>query len=50
MDAYHGEFCGDRLDAELKARIKDIKRRYPDPPKKKTPQGGKKKKKFHKKN
>ena len=51
VDAYHGEFCGDRLNEELKARIKDIKRRYPDPPKKKAPQGGKKRKpKFHKKN
>lgn len=33
VDEYHGTFCGDRLSAELKARIIDIKRRYPDPPK-----------------
>jgi len=51
VDAYHGEFCGDRLNEELKARIADVKRRYPDPPKKKLPKGGKKgKPKFHKKN
>lgn len=36
VDGYGGEFCGDRLNAEIKARIADIKRRYPDPPKKKT--------------
>ncbi len=36
VDEYRGEFCGDRLNEELKARIKDIKRRYPDPPKKKA--------------
>lgn len=35
VDQYHGEFCGDRLNEEIKARIADIKRRYPDPPKKK---------------
>ncbi len=43
VDAYGGEFCGDRLNEELKARIADIKRRYPDPPKKKPSQGGGKK-------
>ncbi|MCQ2078918.1 MAG: ribosomal biogenesis protein [archaeon] len=35
VDQYKGEFCGDRLNQELKARIADIKRKYPDPPKKK---------------
>lgn len=35
VDEYGGEFCGDRLAAELKTRIADIKRRYPDPPKRK---------------
>ncbi|MCQ2070250.1 MAG: ribosomal biogenesis protein [archaeon] len=35
VDQYKGEFCGDRLNEELKVRIADIKRRYPDPPKKK---------------
>lgn len=41
VDQYRGEFCGDRLSQELKARIADIKRRYPDPPKKKEkPFGG----------
>ena len=34
VDAYRGEFCGSRLDAELKARIADIRKRYPSPPKK----------------
>lgn len=36
VDTYGGEFCGDRLSEELAARIADIKRRYPDPPKKKA--------------
>jgi len=43
VDAYDGEYCGDRLNEELKARIADIKRRYPDPPKKPAPKGGKRK-------
>lgn len=37
VDEYKGDFCGDRLNAELRTRIADIKRRYPDPPKKKSP-------------
>jgi nucleolar protein 56 len=41
VDQYKGEFCGDRLNEELKARIADIKRRYPDPPKKKDKPAGK---------
>ncbi len=41
VDQYGGEFCGDRLNEELKARIADIKRRYPDPPKKKEKPAGK---------
>lgn len=44
VDAYGGEFCGDRLNEELAARIADIKRRYPDPPKKPAPKGGKRRK------
>ena len=40
VDQYKGEFCGDRLNSELKARIADIKRRYPDPPKKKEKPAG----------
>lgn len=48
VDQYKGEFCGDRLDSELQARIEDIKRKYPDPPKKKTvPHGKNGKKKKH---
>lgn len=39
IDQYHGEFAGDRLNAEFEARVEDIRRRYPDPPKK--PQKGK---------
>lgn len=35
VDQYKGEFCGDRLNDELRVRIKDIKRKYPDPPKRK---------------
>lgn len=42
IDAYHGEFRGDELNEQLKARVKDIKRRYPDPPKKKPVKNGKK--------
>lgn len=34
IDQYHGEFAGDRLNAEFRARVEDIRRRYPDPPKK----------------
>ncbi len=34
VDQYHGEFCGDRLNEEFMARVEDIKRRYPEPPKK----------------
>ncbi len=34
VDQYHGEFCGDRLNQEFLARVEDIKRRYPEPPKK----------------
>lgn len=39
IDQYHGEFAGDRLNAELEKRVEEIKKRYPDPPKK--PQKGK---------
>ncbi len=44
VDQYKGDFCGDRLNEELKARIKDIKRKYPDPPKKKEKAPGMKNK------
>lgn len=47
VDAYGGEFCGDRLKEELDARIADIKRRYPDPPKKKPAHKGGKGKNPH---
>lgn len=33
IDQYGGEFRGDKLVEEFKARIEDIKRRYPEPPK-----------------
>ena len=34
IDQYHGEFAGDRLNEELKKRVEEIKKKYPDPPKK----------------
>ncbi len=34
VDQYHGEFIGDRLNEEFSARVEEIKKRYPDPPKK----------------
>lgn len=34
IDACGGEFMGDELNRQFKARLADIKRRYPDPPKK----------------
>lgn len=34
IDQYHGEFAGDRLNEELKERVAEIKKKYPDPPKK----------------
>ena len=43
IDAYGGEYCGDRLNEELEARIADIKARFPDPPKNSKPKGGKRK-------
>jgi len=33
IDHFQGEFRGDTLTKEFKARVADIKRRYPDPPK-----------------
>lgn len=49
IDQYHGEYRGDRLLAEYNARVADIKRKYPNPPKKtqktndrKRPRSGKK--------
>ncbi|MDR2846079.1 MAG: ribosomal biogenesis protein [Candidatus Methanoplasma sp.] len=40
IDAYKGEFRGDVLKEEFSLRVKDIKRKYPDPPKKVAkPQG-----------
>lgn len=40
VDQFHGDFIGDRLNEDFKARVEDIRRRYPEPPKK--PQKGKK--------
>ena len=40
IDEYGGEFAGDRLNNELKKRIAEIKKKYPDPPKKKPRQDG----------
>ncbi|MBQ8179333.1 MAG: ribosomal biogenesis protein [Candidatus Methanomethylophilaceae archaeon] len=34
VDQHHGEFRGDLLNEEFQARVEDIRRRYPDPPKK----------------
>ena len=34
VDACGGEFVGDDLNKQFKARLADIKKRYPDPPKK----------------
>ena len=34
IDQYHGEFAGDRLNEELKKRVEEIRKKYPDPPKK----------------
>lgn len=40
VDAYDGEYRGDVLASEFKARVAEIKKKYPDPPKKKNqPQG-----------
>lgn len=33
VDAWKGEFIGDRLVAELERRVEEIKRKYPEPPK-----------------
>jgi Protein implicated in ribosomal biogenesis, Nop56p homolog len=33
IDAYGGEYLGDDLKSEFEARVADIKRKYPDPPK-----------------
>ena len=33
VDYWKGEFIGDRLNQELEARLKEIAKRYPDPPK-----------------
>ncbi len=41
IDQYHGEFAGDRLNAELKTRVEEIKKKYPDPPKKPQKSKGK---------
>lgn len=40
IDAYHGEFMGDKLSEDLRKRIAEVKKKYPDPPKKKAPKGG----------
>jgi nucleolar protein 56 len=44
IDEYDGEFRGDRLNEDLKVRIAEIKRKYPDPPKKTQHQKGRNKK------
>lgn len=42
IDQYHGEFAGDRLNEELRVRVAEIKKKYPDPPKKpQKPKNGK---------
>ncbi len=45
IDQYGGEFKGDILNNEFKAKIEDIRRRYPDPPKRPQNQNKKFKKK-----
>ncbi|UAL07917.1 MAG: ribosomal biogenesis protein [Candidatus Methanogranum gryphiswaldense] len=47
IDAYKGEFRGDTLNNDFKARVEEIKRKYPDPPKKKTSGPSNHKKKKH---
>ena len=39
IDQYHGEFRGDVLNQEFMARVEDVKRRYPEPPKKPQKKG-----------
>ncbi|OPY34138.1 MAG: putative NOP5 family protein [Methanomassiliicoccales archaeon PtaU1.Bin124] len=34
VDFYKGEFMGDKLVADMEARVEEIKRKYPDPPRK----------------
>lgn len=36
IDAYKGEFRGNELNENFKARVAEIKKKYPDPPKKKN--------------
>jgi nucleolar protein 56 len=41
VDAFQGEFIGDKLQADLLKRVEEIKKKYPDPPKKERgPQPG----------
>lgn len=42
IDQYGGGFRGDQLAEELRARIEDIRRRYPDPPKRPSKNSGSK--------
>ena len=39
IDQYHGGFRGDILNQEFMARVEDVKRRYPEPPKKPQKKG-----------
>jgi nucleolar protein 56 len=49
IDAFKGEFRGNILNDEFKARLEEIRRKYPDPPKKKTVGTNKKKRHSNKK-
>lgn len=42
IDYYEGEYRGDILKEEFEARVADIKKRYPDPPKRKKRSSGRK--------
>ncbi|AJC71806.1 C/D box methylation guide ribonucleoprotein complex aNOP56 subunit [Thermococcus guaymasensis DSM 11113] len=46
VDYFSGEYIGEELKKELEQRIKEIKEKYPNPPKRKAKPEKKKKKKF----
>ena len=46
VDYFSGEYIGEELKQELEARIEEIKRKYPNPPKRKAKPEKKKKEKF----
>ncbi|WP_297488844.1 C/D box methylation guide ribonucleoprotein complex aNOP56 subunit [Thermococcus sp.] len=46
VDYFSGEYIGEELKKELEARIEEIKKKYPNPPKRKSKPEKKKKEKF----